>query len=761
MCQRSDQLRSGLGATQVIEGLPHRWNCDHVLIVRMWIQHAFSMRLGWPLGGVPLFARGARGTFGLVWLLLSATLAAPAKDQIKKEDLWSLKPIVRPAIPQDFTTSPNPIDAFVAVACREKGLSLAAPADKLTWLRRVSLDLIGLPPTVKEQEAFLADASAGAIETVVDRLLGSDQHGVRYGRHWLDVLRYADLDESMPAAAGIHWWRDWVISAVNDDLPYDAFARAQILGNRAAQRRIISAAGHLTPVEPRPEDLFASGFLARGATSKANSDQQLALSAVETISITFLGMTVGCAKCHDHFYDPIKQTDFYAMKALFDPLVLRRVELATPAQIFAQGRKVQEHESRLDLLVTTLRKFIEPYHSRLYEERLLALPKEAQSAIRKPERERTAGEQKVYDDYYPILRIDPPKIKALMKPDEIRQYDEYLKQINALPALDPLPGFWTVTEDAKRASETNYVLVSGDPARPKKSQPVQPGFPFAPERVEFREGRRESFVDWLTAPENPLFARVAVNRIWAWHFGAGLHASAGDFGALGGNPAHPRLLDWLAAEWVAQKYSMKWLHRFIVTSDAYRRASTVPREQELANRKIDPDDQMLWRFPLRRLEAEPVRDALLMAAGTLDLTIGGKSFEAVKADDASNRRTAYMSRGYQAHADAMPGYLQTFDAEDGRAVCPRRNQTVTAPQALWMMNGEVAEKASRQFAERMNKESAGDINGAVTFGFKTALGRPPTAGERAKALDYLQGDPGRLKGFAWLLLNLDEFLYVR
>ena len=721
------------------------------------------MRPGRALGRPPILARRGFRTGALVGLVLFATLpeAARAKGPMNKEDLWSLKPIVRPAIPSGVTTSTNPIDAFVAEAWMQKGLSPAGPADRLTWLRRVSLDLIGLPPTLEEQEAYLADASGGADEKVVGRLLASEQHGVRYGRHWLDVLRYADLDESMPAAAGIHWWRDWVITAVNTDLPYDAFARAQILGNRAAQRRIISAAGHLTPVEPRPEDLFASGFLARGATSVANSDQQLALAAVETISSTFLGMTVGCAKCHDHFYDPIRQTDFYAMKALFDPLVLRRVELATPEQIFAQGRKVQEHGARLDLLVTALRTFIEPYHSRLYEERLLSLPQESQAAIRKPEKERTAAEQKIYDDYYPILRIDPPKIKASMKPEEIKRYDAYLDQIQALPPPEALPGFWMVAEDAQRASETNYVLITGDPARPKKSQPVQPGFPFAPERTAFREGRRETFVDWLTAPENPLFARVAVNRIWQWHFGAGLHASAGDFGALGGKPAHPKLLDWLASEWMAQKYSMKWLHRCIVTSDTYRRASTVPGEQETANRRIDPDNQRLWKYPLRRLEAEAIRDALLHVAGTLDMTVGGKSFDAVKAEGASNRRTAYMSRGYQAHADAMPAYLQTFDAEDGRAVCPRRNQTVTAPQALWMMNGEVADHASRQFAERLKNLGAGDLNTAVTCGFKIALGRPPAVGERAKALQYLQGDPGRLKGFAWLLLNLDEFLYVR
>ena len=633
------------------------------------------------------------------------------------------------------------------------------PADRLAWLRRVTFDLVGLPPRVEEQENFLGDESVESVDKVVERLLASQQHGVQYGRHWLDVLRYTDQDENMPAAPGIHLWRDWVISALNQDLPYDEFVRAQICGNRAAKRRIISALGFVTAVEPRPEDLFALGFLARGATSTANTDQQLAMSAVETISSAFLGMTVGCAKCHDHFYDPIAQTDYYSMKALFDPLVLRRVELATVQEVFAQGRAVEQHEARRGVLSEKMRQFIAPYHDRLYQERLALLPDEVQAAIRKPEKERTVREQKVADDYYPVLRIDPPKIKEVMPAEEVKQYEEYLKQINELKPPQPLPAFWTVEEDARRAGETNYVLTTGDPTRPIQSQPVQPGYPFAQEKPEFREGRRETFADWLTAPENPLFARVAVNRIWQWHFGDGLHRASSDFGMLGGVPVHAKLLDWLAAEFIAHKYSMKWLHRLIVTSETYRRASAGPADRERANSRIDPDNRLLWKFPLRRLEAEPIRDALLVVAGKLDLSVGGKSFEDGTAG--ANRRAAYMARGYLANTNAMPDYLQTFDAEDGRMSCPRRNQTVTAPQALFMMNNELVEDASGRFAERLKKESGGDVPTAIILGFRIALGRPPSSGELAKALDYVQRDPARIKGLAWLLLNMDEFLYVR
>ena len=690
-------------------------------------------------------------------LLALVPICIFARDAAKRTDLWSLKSPVRPEIPRG--TGSNPIDAFIEEACRDKDLTPVGPADKLTWLRRVSFDLIGLPPSMEEQEALLRDESAEAVEKVVERLLASEQHGVQYGRHWLDVLRYTDRDEDMPAAPGIHLWRDWVISALNQDLPYDEFVRAQICGNRAAKRRIISALGFPTPVEPRPEDLFALGFLARGATTTMNADQQLAMSTVETISSAFLGMTVGCAKCHDHFYDPIAQTDYYSMKALFDPLVLRRVELATARELFAQGRAVEQHKSRVAVLTEKLRRFIAPYHDRLYEERLSLLPEDVQAAIRKPEKDRSASEQKIADDYYPVLRIDPPKIKAVMSAEQVKQYEAYLKQIDELKAPEPLPAFWTVEEDAKRAAETNYVLTTGDPRRPMLSQPVQPGFPFAQKKPEFREGRRETFADWLTAPENPLFARVAVNRIWQWHFGEGLHHASSDFGTLGGVPVHPKLLDWLATEFVAQKYSMKWLQRLIVTSETYRRASSGPAERETTNSRIDPDNRLLWKFPLRRLEAEPIRDALLVVAGRLDLSVGGKSFEDGK--DGSNRRAAYIARGYLAYTNAMPDFLQTFDAEDGRMSCPRRNQTVTAPQALFMMNNELMEDASSRFAERLKKEAAGDITTAITLGFRIALGRPPSDAERTKALDYVQGDPARIKGLSWLLLNMDEFLYVR
>ncbi|HEX4807386.1 MAG TPA: DUF1549 and DUF1553 domain-containing protein [Bryobacteraceae bacterium] len=716
---------------------------------------------------------------GLCFLALSFRAvhgATPART------LWSLQPVVRPDVPSGITESKNPIDAFVAEKYKEKDLQRTGVADKLTLLRRIYFDLIGLPPTVAEQRAFLQDTSSDAYEKLVDRLLANDQYGVRWARHWLDVLRYADLDgidgSVMPAAPGIYLWRDWVISALNHDMPYDDFVRAQILGNRSKQHTIMTATGQRIKAESNPEDQFALGFLARGAVTRANSDQDLSLSAVETVSSAFMGMTVACAKCHDHKFDPIKQKDFYAMKALFDPLVPKKVTMATPAEIFANGELVAEYNRQKAPIDEAIEALVGPYRTKLYAERVAMLTPDVKAIIQKPERERTVQEQKTADDYFPVLRIDPSKIKEAMPPVERAKYEALLKRESALVAPPELPSYWTVEEDKTLLEQKTYILTTGDPKRPEKDKPVEPGFPFMPAGVDFREGRREAFVDWLTAPDNPLFARVAVNRIWQWHFGQGLQRVPSDFGMLGGRPSNQKLLDYLASEFAAHQYSMKWLTRVIVTSNTYKMASTADPSLVAVNEKVDPDDTYLWRFHLQRLEAEPVWDSVLYDSGNLDLAIGGRSFQldtSVKGkkdkpgpprrpalfDTNATRRGIYMVRGYLPSKDVMPNFLTAFDADDGRVPCPMRGQTVTAPQALFMMNNELIAKESGKLARRVLRQSAGNLPLAVNLAYRTTLGRPPSAVETHRALGYIQNDPSRMSGFAWMLFNLDEFVYVR
>ena len=712
--------------------------------------------------------------FSLSFLAAAPGTPAPAPAK-KSPGLWSLQPVVRPSVPASSAPSKNPIDAFVSAKLKEKHLGSTGPADKLTLLRRVYMDLIGLPPSPEEQDAFVNDASPDAYDKVVDKLLANEQYGVRYGRHWLDVLRYADSDERMQAAPGIHMWRDWVISALNNDLPYDQFVNAQLTGFRNNARTQMTATGYRTKIEPRPEDLFARGFLARGDVLRDNHDVgELPMTAVETVSTAFMGMTVGCAKCHDHMYDPIKQRDFYSMKALFDSLAVKKVTLATVAEITAHGKAMDEYEVKRAALQAPIDALAAPYEKKLYDERVAMTPVDVQKIIRKSEKDRTAAEQKIADDYFPVLRIDSGPLKESMPPEVATKYTELTRKLNQ-EARRPadLPAFWTVEVDGKRETEKNYILTSGDVERPEKNHEVQAGWAFAPAKIDFQNGRIDAFAEWLTAPENPLFARVAVNRLWQWHFGEGLQKTSSDFGNLGGAPSNQALLDWLASEFLAKKFSMKAMNRMMVTSDVYKRASDAPPAMITANNKIDAGNAYLWRFNLQRLEAEPIWDEILSAAGTLDLAVGGRSFDpnpqqggggrrgGPPADTRVNRRGMYMVRGYSPNRDVVPNFLQAFDVDDGRVPCPMRTQTVTAPQGLFMMNNPVIDKASVKLAERLEKASAGDFGSAVDLAYKITLSRPPSPAEKDRSLTFVNSDPAKLKNFAWVLFNLDEFIYVR
>ena len=694
----------------------------------------------------------------------------------KRPKLWALQPLLRPALPSQTL---NPIDAFVQAGYATKSLQPLGKADRTTLLRRVYLDLIGIPPTLAEQDAFFNDTAADAYELLIDRLLASPQHGVRYGRHWLDVLRYADAEEMMYAAPGIHYWRDWVVNAVNADLPYDQFVRAQLTGYRTTERTTLQAVGRRAAAERRPDDLFALGFLARGAVNRDSKELgELQIAAVETVSTAFLGMTVGCAKCHDHMFDPIRQKDFYAMKALFDPLVVKKQTLATPSELVVYGKQIEEFERLRQPLEKPISDLIEPYRRKLYADRVAMLPADVQIIINKSEKKRTASERKIADDYFPVLRIDNDKIEEILPEDESKTYKDLRAKLNQLNGttrrsmVKDLPAFWTVEVDRGLEREKSFILTSGDPERPEKNNPVEPGWPFYSGETDLREGRVEGFSDWLTAKENPLFARVAVNRLWQWHFGEGLHRSPSDYGVLGGRPANQPLLDWLASEFISRNYSMKQMHKLIMTSQVYQMASSGEKSLMSKNMAIDPANRLLWNFRLQRLEAEPIWDSILSAANNLDLTLGGPSFDIesrtprratqrVEPATPANRRGAYIVRGFSTNREVVPNFLQSFDVDDGRAPCAMRTQTVTAPQGLFLMNSPEIERASVMFAERLKKESAGDISTAVNLAYRIALSRPPTPSEKDQSLSYLSNSSDRLKNLAWLLFNLDEFIYLQ
>lgn len=385
---------------------------------------------------------------------LALSVAPLGAASATKPTPWYLKPVQRPEVPTAGGQYTNPIDAFIAAKLKDKKLRPAGPANKAILLRRVYLDLIGIPPTPEEQAAFLADTAPNAYEKVVDRLLADKQYGVRQGRHWLDVLRYADVDDTMAAASGIHYWRDWVITELNEDLPYDQFVRAQLTGYRDGEYTTINDNGNRHRALPRPFDLFALGFLARGQVTRDGKDtKELPTAAVETVSTAFMGLTVGCAKCHDHKFDPILRTDYYSMKALFDPLVVKRVRLSSEADTIKYDEAYSEYEQKKAAADKAVADLIAPYKAKMDEKLMAALTPDVQAVFRKPEKQRTAAEQKIADDYHVVFKVNGSEIKEYMTPDLFKQYNTLQKAAGAIRPPAPLPEFWTVEEDSARLKD--------------------------------------------------------------------------------------------------------------------------------------------------------------------------------------------------------------------------------------------------------------------------------------------------------------------
>ena len=670
----------------------------------------------------------------LAWLLVGlAGLAAGAEPGDARP--WAFRPVRRPAVPR-VAAAEHPIDAFLDRWLAGQGLAPAPEADRRTLIRRLSFDLVGLPPSPEEVAAFLTDDRPGAYERLVDRLLASPHYGERWGRHWLDLVRFAEThgyerDDPKPGA----WrYRDWVVAALNRDLPYDRFLVEQLAGDELpdASDATRAATGwyRLGLIDDEPADPVMDRF-----------DQLDDL--VKTVGTTVLGLTIHCARCHDHKFDPIKQTDYYRLLAFFTPG--RRyvrgddasisVSLADPAE----QRRVNDLNRAVDRQLAALR------------DRLGA-----------------AG---------PALKADlQRRIKALESQRPV-----------------PLPMVLGLT-DAGPTADPTAVLLRGDAHRP--GAVVAPGFPAAidpapptivPPPGGRTTGRRLALAAWLTRPENPLTARVIVNRLWQHHFGRGLVATPSDFGAMGEEPTDPELLDWLAAELVARGWSLKAMHRLMVTSAAYRRSG---RWDDRAA-ATDPSGARFWRMAPRRLEAEPIRDAALAVAGTLNRALGGPSVrppidKVVLAGqsrpgngwEVSDARSAARRSLYVYVKRTLPlPELEVLDLADNAEPCPRREVTTTAPQALALLNGGFWHAQAGHFADRLRREAGPDLGAQVDRAFALALSRPPTPAERRDTVDFLaaqaervrarprpedRADPPReaLRAFCLVLLNTNEFVTI-
>jgi hypothetical protein len=680
---------------------------------------------------------------------------------------WAFQPIRRPAVPgvRDRAWLRTPVDAFVLARLEAAGLKPASAATRRTLLRRAWLDLVGLPPSITEQDTFLADTSPDAWERLIDRLLGSPQHGERWGRHWLDVARYAETNGYERDGDKPHAWRyrDYVIDAFNRDLPFDRFILEQIAGDE------------LPGSDARAQ--IATSFLRLGSWDDEPADDAVdrydQLDDVLGVTCSaFLAQTIRCARCHDHKFEPVSQKDYYRLLAVFQPL--RRPQkgradldrfVGTRAELVPFERALGAHQVEL----AVIDRQVEEIHSRLRDRvrSRLCLKEAVLLAQNKAELQRR------------MLAEATSKERGKLDNLAARRAERERQR----PAEPRRAYIWY--EDGPKAPVTR-LLRRGNPEFPGSA--VEPGLPGvlarhqgAPAKpLERSTGRRLWLARWIASPDNPLTARVIANRVWQWHFGKGLVATPGDFGLAGEPPSHPELLDFLASELIRSGWSLKHMHRLILYSSTYQ--TTSAHDGPEAGRKL----ALFVRWRQRRLEAEAVRDSILAVSGQLNPRMGGPSVyptlsAAVLASQSrpglgwgksseseSARRSVYV---FAKRTLALPE-LELLDAPDSTSPCEARPISTTAPQALTFINGAFTHHAAAHFADRLFREAGPDSKRQVRLAFALALGRPPSAEEETRVFAFLdrqarqiERDGGirarheALAAFCLVLFNTSEFFY--
>jgi Protein of unknown function (DUF1553)/Protein of unknown function (DUF1549)/Planctomycete cytochrome C len=689
-------------------------------------------------------------------------MKAPATSAKKPDTYlnWLLHKPSAPPLPavQDASWVKNPVDAFILSRLESKGLKPAPPASKRVLLRRVYFDLIGLPPTPAEIDAFESDAAPDAYEKIVDKLLADPRYGERWGRHWLDLARFAESDGFAIDGERPNAWRyrDYVIRSFNRDKPYDTFVKEQVAGDEMGG--------------DRSERLVALGFLRMGtweadANFKTQLRQDVLNELTGTVGQVFLGFTVGCARCHDHKYDPIPQRDFYRLQAFFAPM---RVEDRAAPFIDAEHPKLmranqRKYEDESDEANDALKKV---------ESRL----KDRFEVVRKAKPDVAKG-----GDFMKALKdVKDPTFT----PEERKEWTEASDTARKLTEMAPRfrATAYSVSDvvppQVPSLAET-YVLAGGDLSQ--KGEKVEPGFLQAivgnadPATIPFAggsSGRRTALADWIASADNPLTARVIVNRLWQHHFGEGIVRTPSDFGINGERPSHPELLDWLATQFVDKKWSLKAMHRLMLTSNTYRQSAENPEYQKYAD--VDPKNQLLWRMNWLRLEGETVRDSVLAVSGQLQTSDGGpgvfinlpsdvaEGFEFFKwfpsSDKDQARRTIYTFQ----RRSVMNPMIEVFDGANMSEVCSRRSSTVVPTQAFSLMNSEFMNAQARHFADRVIELAGPDRKKEVDLAFQLAVGRLPSAVERDKADKLLGAAPPHqaLARLGVVLFNLNEFIYL-
>lgn len=658
----------------------------------------------------------------------------PAGKEITEEDrqYWCFQPLRHPQPPPlaDDAWSRTDIDRFLLVRLREAGLTPQPEADRLTLIRRATQLVTGLPPTLAEIDAFLSDDSPQAYEALIDRLLESPRRGEHLARFWLDLVRYAESDgykqdDYRPDA----WrYRDYVIRAFNSDKPYDLFVLEQLAGDE------------LDP--DNPDALAATGYYRHGIYEYNQRDaatqwRTMLEDITETTSDAFLALGLGCAKCHDHKFDPLLQADYYRLQAFFTNLDFRdEVPLATPEELVAYRKQLAAWEAATADLRAELEALERPKLEKLQNDAIRTFAPEFQEIWNKPPAERNNYEHQIAHLMHLQVLDAQKKLDAQFKGEEKARRDDLLQRLSQFDALKPAP-LPTGRTIGDVVAPVAPVFIPGK----SRLGEIAPGFPVVlgdpppqispPARAPSSTGRRLAFAQWLVRPNHPLTSRVIVNRLWQQYFGVGLVATPSDFGRLGEQPSHPELLDWLASEFVSHGWSLKWLQRQMLLSAAFRQSSrpAAPQQPGINPETIDPANRLLWRFPVLRMSAEQIRDAMLAASGELDLTAGGPG-----SDFQAKRRSVYL----KVFRNKRDDLLDVFDFPDRIVSAGERNVTTTPTQSLLLINSEWTVQRATAFARRLMREVPSGDDSRIRQAYRLAFGRDPAERELLRDAEFLR-----------------------
>lgn len=690
---------------------------------------------------------------------------------------WAFQPIEKPVPPQVKTlANANPIDLFVTRKLTEKKLSPSPEASRSTLIRRATFDLTGLPPTKTEIDAFLNDQSPGAWERVIDRLLASPQYGERWGRHWLDIAGYADSEgyNDKDVVRPDAWrYRDYVVRSFNSDKPFDQFIIEQLAGDELAGATQANATALANSNADALEKLTATAFIRMApdgtgsspAAEAAKAANQNITETLKIVSSSLLGLTIGCAECHHHRFDPIPQEDFYRLRAVFAPALdsshwrnpaNSRLALLTEADkkiadaIEAEAKKIDVLTNKKGAEISAM--IFERVISRLPEKHR----KFARETYNTPEKERSPEQVKFITEQFTVINVPKTYGGALQNYVDIEKDNKELKASidlyrNASAAMrntKPQPDYIRVaTENTANPPPLTKVFYRGDHTSPK-AEPVSPSDftvltkpgsqPIAGNDPSLKStGRRLAYARHLTNGQHPLTARVLVNRFWLHHFGRGIVDTPGDFGLKGSLPTHPQLLDWLAADFMENGWRLKHLHKLIMTSATYRQSSVRRPDHDL----VDADNTLLWRMPIQRLEAETIRDSILAVTGKLNRTpfgapipvaptndgsfvVGGGK---ISADGREYKRSVYV----QTRRSQPVSMLEVFDAPQMEPNCEIRNSSTITPQSLALMNSNFILTQAKMFADRVVTESGPEANTEtrIRHAWQLACGEPPSDAE--------------------------------